>query len=38
VPVGWWLMVAPTLEVTYRPMRVGPAFEHVPRPVPAVAR
>lgn len=35
VPVGWWLMVAPSLEVSYRPMRVGPGFEHPPRPLPA---
>jgi len=34
VPVGWWLLVSPRLEVTYRPMRVGPGFEHPPRPLP----
>ena len=37
VPVGWWLMVPHTLEVTYRPMRVGPGFELPPR-LPADAR
>ena len=31
VPVGWWLMISPTLEVTYRPMRVGPDFQLPPR-------
>lgn len=35
VPVGWWLMVSADLEVSYRPMRVGPGFEHPPRPLPA---
>jgi glutamine amidotransferase len=34
VPVGWWLMVPPNLEVSYRPMRVGPGFEHPTRPLP----
>jgi predicted glutamine amidotransferase len=34
VPVGWWLMIPPNLEVSYRPMRVGPGFEHAPRPTP----
>ena len=35
VPVGWWLMVGPTLEVSYRPMRVGPGFELPPRAIDA---
>ena len=35
VPVGWWLMISPGLEVTYRPMRVGPGFNHPLPPFPA---
>ena len=31
VPVGWWMMVSPDLEVSYRPMRVGPGFDHPSR-------
>ncbi len=31
VPVGWWLMITPEREVSYRPMRVGPGFDHPPR-------
>jgi predicted glutamine amidotransferase len=34
VPVGWWLMVSPELDVTYRQMRVGPGFDYEPRPLP----
>jgi glutamine amidotransferase len=33
VPVGSWLTVSPSLEVEYRPMRVGPDYEHSLRPL-----
>jgi glutamine amidotransferase len=36
VPVGWWLLVPPTLEIAYRPMRVGPGFEHPARALPTL--
>jgi len=33
MPVGWWLTISPSLELDYRPMRVGPDFQHAPRPL-----